>query len=277
MAYCLNGCGDAFKDQGRPVEARPHFREACAAWQKVIDDNPARYAEPIELGGTHNRIGWLLFGMGHMDEALDEFEAARNVFQKLIDSNPPHHVHRTRSELANVLINMVELQRRRGRLAKARELCDRAIAIRQLVIKEYPKIVSYRSRMGECWLRSGQVRLAAGDVAGATADWRRALLAYADLKLRASETAMFEAGCHAMLSSVAGMSGSDVRRSDGPSEAEKAMAILHKLVSGGYRAREIRNDSCLDPLRPRPDFRLLMQDAAFPAQAFAGGDRAGHH
>ena len=228
MAYCLNGCGDAFKDQGRPDEALPYFREARAAWQKVVDDNPARYAEPIELGGTHNRIGWLLFGMGHMDEALEEFEAARMVFQKLIDSNPPQYVHRTRSELANVLINMVEVQRRRGRLAEARELCDRAIAIRQAVIKEYPEIVSYRSRMGECWLRSGQVRLAAADITGATADWRRALLAYGDSERRSGETAMFEAGCHAMLSSVAGMSGSGVPASDGPSEAEKAMAILRR-------------------------------------------------
>ena len=106
----MNGCGDAFKDQGRPDEALPYFREARAAWQKVVDDNPARYAEPIELGGTHNRIGWLLFGMGHMDRALKEYEAARMVFQKLIDSNPPQNVHRTRSELANVLINMVEIQ-----------------------------------------------------------------------------------------------------------------------------------------------------------------------
>ena len=140
------------------------------------------------------------------------------------------------------------------------------------MIKEYPEIVSYRSRMGECWLRSGQVRLAAGDIPGATADWRRGLLAYEALKRRAGETAMFEAGCHAMLSSVAGMSGSGVPPSDGPSEAEKAMAILHRIVANGYHARELRNDSCLDPLRGRPDFQFLMLDAAFPAQPFARGD-----
>ena len=184
MAYCLNGCGDALKDQGRPDEALPYFREARTAWQKVVDDNPARYAEPIELGGTHNRIGWLLFGMGHMDRALEEYEAARMVFQKLMDSNPPHQVHQDPERATNVLINMVEIQRRQGRLAEARELCDRAIAIRQGVIKEYPEIVSYRSRMGECLLRSGQVRLDAGDIAGATADWRRGLMAYEELKRR---------------------------------------------------------------------------------------------
>ena len=272
MAYCLNGCGDAFKDQGRPDEALPYFREACAAWQKVVDDNPARYAEPIELGGTHNRIGWLLFGMGHMDRALEEYEAARMVFQKLIDGNPPHYVHRTRSELANVLINMVEIQRRRGRLAEARELCDRAIAIRATVIKEFPEIVSYRSRMGECWLRSGQVRLAAGDIAGATADWRRGILAYGDLRRRSGETAMFEAGCHAMLSSVAGVSGSGLAASEGPSKAEEAMAILRQIVGAGYHARELSNDSCLEPIRTRSDFRLLMLDASFPPQPFARGD-----
>jgi hypothetical protein len=194
------------------------------------------------------------------------------VFQRLIDSNPPQRVHRTRSELANVLINMVEIQRRQRRLAEARLLCDSAIAIRQAVIKEYPEIVSYRSRMGECWLRSGQVRLAAGDIAGSTTDWRRGLMAYGELKRRSGETAMFEAGCHAMLSSVAGVSGSGVPASEGPFEAQKAMAILVATVANGYRARELKNDSCLDPLRNRSDFQLLMLDVAFPAQPFARGD-----
>ena len=130
--------------------------------------------------------------------------------------------------------------RRRGRLAEARELCDRAIAIRQVVIKEYPKIVSYRSRMGECWLRSGQVRLAAGDIAGATADRRRALRAYADLKHRGAGDGdvrgrlprdAFVSRRHERLRRAT------VRQA---SEAEKAMAILARSspVATAPRAEE---------------------------------------
>lgn len=83
---------------------------------------------------------------------------------------------------------------------------------------------------------------------------------------------MFEAGCHAMLSSVAGVSGSGVTASEGPSEAEEAMAVLRRTVGDGYHARELKNESCLDSLRARPDFQLVMLDVAFPAQPFARGD-----
>jgi hypothetical protein len=124
-------------------------------------------------------------------------------------------------------------------------------------------------RTGECQLRSGQVRLAAGDIPGAAADWRRALAFYQGLNERAGEIAMFEAGCHAMLSSIAGMSGSGFSVDEGSSEAEKAIANLRRLISEGYRAPELKNESCLEPLRARLDFQQLMMDVAFPAEPFA--------
>ena len=124
--------------------------------------------------------------------------------------------------------------------------------------------------MGECLLRSGQIRLDAGDAPGAAADWRRALLVNQDLPPRTGEEAMFEAGCHAMLSSVAGASGSGVPASDRLSEAEKAMTILRRVLADNYLAPELRTESCLEPLRGRPEFQLLMLDVVFPASPFAG-------
>ena len=216
------------RELGHSSEALTYFREALGAWKRVADANPARYADGLEVGISHSRIGWLLFGTGQTEESIKEFEAARAVYQKLVDSFPPQDVHRTRSELANVMINLAEIQRRQKRLAEARGLCDQAIFLLQTLGKEYPAIVDYRARLGECLLRSGQIRLAAGDTPGAAADWRRALLVNQDLPPRTGEEAMFEAGCHAMLSSVAGVSGSGVSATDGPSEVEKAMAILRR-------------------------------------------------
>jgi len=205
-----------------------------------------------------------------MNEALEQYEAAMSVFQKLLDTFPSHLLPRSRSELSNVLINIAEIQRRQGRLAEARGSCDKAISYREAVIKEFPEVLGYRVRMGECLLRSGQVRLAAGEIPGAVADWRRAIVLYQSLPLRAGELALFEAGCHALLSSVAGISGSGVSAVQGASETEQAMALLHQAIAEGYRARELRNESCLEPLRARPDFQLMMMDVAFPAEPFAG-------
>jgi hypothetical protein len=52
--------------------------------------------------------------------------------------------------------------------------------------------------------------------------------------------------------------------------ADKAMTLLHKAVAQGYRNTDaMARESALDPLRPRPDFRLLMLDLPFPADPFA--------
>ena len=254
---------------GRPDEALAYFRSALETWKSVVDDNPARYAEPVELGGTYNRIGWLLFALGRMTEALEQYEAARAVLQKLIDRFPPHLLPRTRSELSNVLINIAEIQRRQGRLAEARATATGRSRCGRLVIKEFPEVLGYRIRMGECLVRSGQVRLDAGDIPGASADWRRAIAFYEGLGDRGGELALFEAGCHAMLSRAAGLSGSGMSAGDAAAEAGKAIAILKKCIAEGYHDPELENESCLDPLRGRPDFQLLMMDVAFPAEPFA--------
>ena len=247
----MNGCGDSLEELGRPAEALAYFHAARTAWKKVVDDNPARYAEPVELGTTHNRIGWLLFGMGRMNEALEQYEAARSVFQKLLDTFPPHLLaqdperalerpdqHRRDPAQAGAT-GRGEGELRRG---------DRDPGGRDQGVPGGPGL---SLRMGECLLRSGQVRLAAGDIAGATADWRQALLVYAGLPRRGGEIALFEAGCHAMLSSVAGMSGSGVPAAEGASETEKAMAILHQAIAEGYHAPELKN-RVLPGTAPRP-------------------------
>jgi hypothetical protein len=68
-----------------------------------------------------------------------------------------------------------------------------------------------------------------------------------------------------MLSSIAGISGSGFSVDEGFSEVEKAIAILRQLISESYRAPELKNESCLEPLRARPEYQLLMLDVDSPA------------
>ena len=89
---------------------------------------------------------------------------------------------------------------------------------------------------------------------------------------RSGVFAMLEACCHAMLSDVAGVAGSEMTPADGAIEAEQAMDILHKAIAAGYRAPALRTEAALDPLRTRADFQLLIMDVAFPADPFARRD-----
>src|SRR5262249_33486674 len=118
--------------------------------------------------------------------------------------------------------------------------------------------------------RSGQVRRAEGDTAGAAADWLRAASIFKDLPSMKSTTRVIEAGCHAGLSAIAGVPGSGGSLHEAKAEAERAMAAPRRGGGDGYRdADAILNEAALDPLRDREDFRLLMLDLAMPADPFA--------
>ena len=50
------------------------------------------------------------------------------------------------------------------------------------------------------------------------------------------------------------------------------MDLLRRAVGMGYRNLDAyRTEDALDPLRDRPDFRLLMMDLAMPAEPFTAG------
>jgi hypothetical protein len=54
--------------------------------------------------------------------------------------------------------------------------------------------------------------------------------------------------------------------------ADRALAMLARLVAEGYRNPGAGADPDLDPLRGRPDLRPLLLDLAFPADPFARRD-----
>ena len=75
------------------------------------------------------------------------------------------------------------------------------------------------------------------------------------------------------LAGLAGRDSSDVSAAEAASEAETAMALLHKAVALGYRSLEgFRTEDVLDPLRGRAAFLLLMMDLAMPDDPFARPD-----
>jgi hypothetical protein len=53
--------------------------------------------------------------------------------------------------------------------------------------------------------------------------------------------------------------------SDGSHEAERATDILREAITGG----DVQTEPALDPLRARPDFQVLMMDAAYPVDPSA--------
>ena len=130
----------------------------------------------------------------------------------------------------------------------------------------------YRSNLASTYFRRGLARGDLSEYAGAAADARRAVALAEGLPSGRGQD-WFETACaHAALAGLAGRDGSGVSAAEAVTEAQAAVALLRRAVAMGYRSPAgFRTEDALGPLRGRDDFRLLMMDVAFPAEAFARG------
>jgi hypothetical protein len=111
------------------------------------------------------------------------------------------------------------------------------------------------------------------NLAGAADAWKRACAHYDANKSWFGDVPFLRSCCHAGLAGLAGRQGSGVSVAGGADQAEKAMAVLRRAVTMGYRNPDAyRTESALDPLRNRHDFRALMMDLVFPTEPFARSD-----
>ena len=210
--------------------------------------------------------------MGRLNEAEAEFRAAQAVLRKLADEHPDNTI--SRNNLAGSMARLAMALLSLGRPAEARDEADRSTALRRAMVEADPRwLILRRTGLGHSLLRAGQARRALGDDAGAAGNLRQAIVTHESMPPQMPGLATFLEGCcHAQLSGLAGREGSGVSAAEGETEANSALRVLRKAVRSGYDlATDYRTETALDPLRDRPDFRLLMMDLTFPKDAFAAG------
>jgi tetratricopeptide (TPR) repeat protein len=254
-----------------PAEALAAWERARAIRQKLVDDNPGVAEFRDALARILTNLGILLVETGRTVEARTSFERAVAILQKLADDNPADTG--IRRDLANSYNEAGDVLRLLGRMAEARSSYERAVAIQEGLIKANPT-----STQDQVWLVQGLKGLGATQLAGnqaadAVVTWRRAVSIGERLQSDYGETLYYLACCHALLGGVAGASGSGLLADEGPGEFGRAMELLRRAIAAGYRdGGRMRRDPDLDPLRPRPDFQLMMMDLAFPIDPFPRGD-----
>jgi eukaryotic-like serine/threonine-protein kinase len=296
LSNCRSGLGWLLHMTGRDDEALAVFRLARADQEALAGAARATAESRRDLASTINRVANLLAASGMSSESEAEYRTALAIQQKLVDDNPAVPDFRNsladshlylgillsnmvevrsaipsgRDELANCQINSADLLRRSGRLDEALAACERSLAVREPLVRAHPEFPVYRARLGETYLRLGQVRCEMKNLAGAAADWKRACAHYDANKSPGGSQTFFLACCHAGLAGLAGRPGSGISAAERAEQGEKAMAVLCQAVTMGYRNPEAyRTESALDSLRNRPDFRALMMDLVFPTNPFA--------
>ena len=226
------------------------FRNRAIAWSASAFPSAAETPAPFRPASPASAA---------RAEAEAEYRRALDIYAKLAADNPKVPDHR--KELAWCHENLSVVLRRLGRPAEARDGCDQAIAIREVLVQEVPKVPMYRSDLARSYRRRGLARGDLDDLAGAAADARRAIAVWEGLPSRTGEE-WFETACaRATLAGLAGRDGAGVSAAEGKAEADQAMALLRKAVGMGYRDPvAVRTDSALDPFHQREDFQKLVQE-----------------
>jgi eukaryotic-like serine/threonine-protein kinase len=253
---------------GKALESKDELRKAMEIRRKLADDHPAVPQIQRHLADSLVNIGWQLAQAGKTGEAIDHYTQEEAIRRKLADSTSGTPADR--DALANCQTNTADVLRRSGRFDDALAACERALAVREPLVAAHPEVPRYRARLGETYLRLGQVRYDRKDPAGAAVAWKRAGANYDAIKFRADSQSFLLACWHAGLAGLAGRPDSGVSTTEGAAHAEEAMAVLHQAVTTGYRNPDaFRTESALDSLRNRLDFRVLLMDLAFPTNPFA--------
>jgi tetratricopeptide (TPR) repeat protein len=268
LAWSHRQIGILLEEVGLPREAESEFHLALALYQKLANDHPTVTSFRSDLAWSLHNIGILLARSGRPAEAMGLYREELVLREKLTEQNPdvPHY----RGELANAAVDAAAAQLILGRIGESRALCERAVALYEGLIRANTE---YRQGLAEALMRFGQVRRAAGDLAGAAADWRRAVAALEGLPPRRGDVRVAAACSHAGLAGVAEVPGSGVSAVEGKAEAEKAMGLIRQVVAIGFRELDwLRTEAGLDPLRARPDFQLLLMDVTIPDDPFARTD-----
>ena len=116
---------------------------------------------------------------------------------------------------------------------------------------------------------SGQVRQAEGDLAGASADWRRAVELFKSVSGLDGEYVFYWAACHASLSNLAGVAGTGVAGGEKDAHCERSLDLLRQAAAMGYRNPGVfRTETAARRARRRDDFRLMVLDLEMPRDPF---------
>ena len=267
LARSRHNLGYLLAESGKPSQAEPEYRKAIAIYRNLTEREPTVTGFRDEMANSHLDLGLLLAETGRSADAEAEQRQAITLYQKLTDGNPNTPSYRV--GLAGALYYLGDVIRTLGRPGEARESYDRAIAIQEKLVKDNPS-PWYRGLLAHSLRRRGLALRDLRDPTGAAAGTRQALGLYDGLRSRSGEEWFETACCHAALEGQAGQAGSGVPAAEGEDHASEAISLLRKAAGAGYRnASALRIESALDPLRDRPDFRLLVMDLAFPAEPFA--------
>jgi eukaryotic-like serine/threonine-protein kinase len=269
LAYLASGCmrlGQYLTQAGSSAEALDPLREACDAFDRFLKNRPDDMAFQAQYLGALSSLGSSLGRLGRFDESIAVLERAVEIGKKLCQKDPSNIF--LRGDLMACTFNLAASLTRSG--ARHRE----AVAA-----YEESRSIGKEVFGSEDWSHEGSNSAA-----------RHFLMAYSLREIgrekdaeRALETARATMGDDSeSFSELASYDARGAQRlaatGGGPRAIEalehRALRALARAVDLGFKDfRSVKRFGEAFQLGDRPEFRLILLDAAVPNDPFARSDR----
>jgi serine/threonine-protein kinase len=252
--------GKTLENMGKTNEALAAYQTALQVQQPLVDANPSIATYQNDLAELRENLGSLLIKTGQPAHALEFLTSARDGWARLAEANPSVPDYPT--SLAHCLQTIGNFLSKTGQPDQAVVALERSVAIYQTLAAREPVPPSVSTGLASSLRSLGIVERTVGRATEAATAFRKARAILERMPNPEPED-LYQLACVLALGSV----GADESGSN--RNADEAWLALRKAVQAGYHDLDrIRTDHDLDPLRTRPDFRLLLQDVAMPSRPF---------
>jgi tetratricopeptide (TPR) repeat protein len=258
LARAYNNLGALVIGAGRRTEAENAYRDALAMLKQIAVDFPTVPGYRRELATSHYNRGLVLSATGRLKEAEDNYDRALTI-QKQLAADFPNQPD-LRNDLAATCANLAILYSQQGNWAAAKRLLLEGWPHHLAALTANPHNPTYRPsyRTHLNVLTAVHAGLLEREDAVRTAETCR------DLGWDAPGDA-YDAACSLSqcIRIVARHDRLDAKQRQEAAEfyGDAAMKLLREAVSKGYKdVPHMKQDSDLDPMRPREDFRKLIAE-----------------
>jgi tetratricopeptide (TPR) repeat protein len=258
LAWSHQDIGEVLWRLGRLPEALQAMEKARDIEQQVAQASPAVVAFQSNLGTCYGAVGAVLYEMDRLPEAIAAYEKARDVHQKVADNNPMVPLYRWRLTIA--LNNLGEAQARRKLFREAFAALDQSQKLLQQLADDHPTFTDYITFLGIAHTYRGWAHVRAGHPVEATADLRRALEVWAQVKVLPPDVQYEQVRALALLAGLGAEAKSGVTAAEAAAFADQAIAALQGLIAAGWGQANKLKEPDFDALRQRDDFQKLHQE-----------------
>jgi serine/threonine-protein kinase len=263
----LENLAIVFEKTGRPNEAEATYRRALGVQEELTATVP-RMSRPW------HSLSWLLWSLCRLHEQTGRPADPGPLLRRILTlaeaavAKEPDRFDLLMF-LGVTLGSLGDVALARGDAAEARRDQQQAVDRLRRASQAEPANVDVRRVLRKRLGALAWASLALGQSDAADAALAETTALPVRLPVERYDAACYLARCVSVLRA-------NGRPPDGPladrdrAFADRAIATLLQATDEGYRlVGQMDRDPDLDPLRDRPDFRLLMMDLAFPAEPFS--------